>query len=270
METRQLPAAKAWKWGILSQAFSSQLWKALVLWSCYPSVLSLLNKSIVSLSPPHSQLQHSQSDVLSFSPAWKGLSEHIQPLAASLMTISSCSGQNMSAQGWIQGRTKTCCLDKSRKVSFSDLLPCSCQWLTRCWGHSSFSNLRNCILGTALSIVACKTCPCLSSLLQLTDSYLLMAALQFVGMHCWDAVFFQLFPGEQYLYLRLLLTFFFLIILFPCEFFFNIYIYIRAYMCVCLRNRYICDKDFLNHCSVWNRGIILFFCSCYLCTNQQL
>lgn len=236
---QQLPAAKAWKWVILSQGFSSQLWKALGIWSCYPSVLSLLNNSALSgCLPPHSQLQHSQSDVLSFSPAWKSLSEHIQLLAVSLMTVPSCSGlmgRTCQHRDKFREEPKPVAWIREQESFFFGLFPCSCQWLTCCWGHSSLSNLRNCILGTAVSIVACKTCTCFSSLLQLMDSYLLMATLQFVGMHCWDAVLFQLFPGEQCLYLRLLLRVFFSLSFFfqsTCEFLIYIHVYMSIYTCV--------------------------------------
>lgn len=51
-----------------------------------------------------------------------------------------------------------------------------------------------------------------------------MAHSRFVGRHRWDAVLFQLFPGERHQYLRLLLGFF------SCLPFFRVCVYI--FMCV--------------------------------------
>ena len=74
--------AKAWKWWILSRAFSSQLWNTLRAWSCYPSVLSLLNNLALSgcLVPLFPAPTLAESDMLSFSPAcWMVFSIYSQP-----------------------------------------------------------------------------------------------------------------------------------------------------------------------------------------------
>lgn len=153
------------------------------------------------------------------------------------MTVSSCRklmNRTCQHKDKFNKEPKPVAWIREQESFFYWLFPCSCQWLTCCWGHSSYSDLRNCILGNAVTIVACRTCTCLSSLLQLTDSYLLMATLQLGGMHCWDAVLFQLFPGEQDLYLRLLLTFIFIFLFSQCMWVFSIHtcIYKHIYVCV--------------------------------------